>query len=430
MLQTIDLRPLTAGDYKLPRADFDVAAAMAVVEPICRAVRDEGEVALRRFSAQFDQVVPPSLRVDPELAAQAAAGLAPELRQAIVTSIERRRAVAAVEADQPDRRVELAPGAMVTIRRLPVGRVGLYVPGGLAPLASSVVMNVVAAQAAKVGSIAVASPPQAAHGGQPHPTILAVCQLLGVDEIYAVGGAQAIAMFAHGVPGLCPQVDLVTGPGNVYVAAAKRLLRGRVGIEAEAGPTEIAVLADDSADPGFVAADLLSQAEHDPLASAVLVTDSPDLARRTADRLAALTAVTPHRRRVERSLGGPQSAVLLVRDLDQGVEVVNALAAEHLEVITADATAVAARVVNAGAVFVGPWSPVSLGDYAAGSTHILPTGGSARHQSGLTADSFLRTVHVIDYDAAALGQVARAVEDFALAEDLPGHAGAISARWS
>ncbi|MDR1386620.1 MAG: histidinol dehydrogenase [Propionibacteriaceae bacterium] len=430
MLQTIDLRDLDLDDYAalLPRGSFDVDQALAVVQPICRAVAEEGEAALLRFSQRFDGVVPPSWRVDPELARRAAQDLPVDLRQALELAIARRRAVAAVEADCPDRRVELAPGATVTIRSQPVGRVGLYVPGGLAPLASSVIMNVVPAQAAGVASIALASPPQADHGGWPHPTILATCHLLGVEEIYAVGGAQAIALLALGVPGLCRPVDVVSGPGNVYVAAAKRALRGKVGIDSEAGPTEIAILADAAADPDLVAADLLSQAEHDPMAGAVLVTDSPELAARVDQALAQRAGRTRHRDRVRKALGGPQSGVLLVRDLEQGLAVVNAYAAEHLEIMTADPARVAARVVNAGAIFIGPSAPVSLGDYAAGSTHVLPTGGAARHSSGLTVASFRKVVHLIDYDAAALAAIGPAVERFAWAEDLPAHAAAVTAR--
>jgi len=274
----------------------------------------------------------------------------------------------------------------------------------------------------------VASPPQPEFAGRPHPTILAVCHLLGVEEIYAVGGAQAIAMFAYGVAGLCQPVDLVTGPGNVYVAAAKRLLGGQVGIDAEAGPTEVAILADATADPGFVAADLLSQAEHDPLAAAVLVTDSPALATAVQARLVELVAQTRHRLRVEQALSGHQSAVVLVRDLDQGVAVVNAYAAEHLEILVANPQTVAGRINQAGAIFVGPYAPVSLGDYSAGSTHVLPTGGAARRQSGLTVASFVKTIHVIDYTAAALEPLSDGIECFALAENLPAHAAAIGIR--
>ena len=324
--------------------------------------------------------------------------------------------------------VELAPGAVVEQRLLPVGRVGLYVPGGLAPLASSVIMNVVPAQVAGVTSIAVASPPQAAFGGLPHPSILALCHLLGVDEVYAVGGAQAIAMFAHGVPGLCPSVDLVTGPGNIYVVAAKRLLRGKVGIDSEAGPTEIAILADDTADPRHVAADLISQAEHDPMAASVLVTPSEALAEAVRAELATQVPATLHSERVTTALSGEQSAIVLVRDLEQGLEVVNDYAAEHLEVQVADAPSWAARVRNAGAVFVGSWSPVSLGDYSAGSTHVLPTAGCACHSSGLGVRSFMKAMHVITYTREALLDVADGVEVFAAAENLPAHGFAVSIR--
>ena len=359
---------------------------------------------------------------------QCADNLEPELKDALTASIERRRVVAAAEAAIPDSTVTLAPGALVTIRSIPVNRVGLYVPGGLAPLASSVIMNVVPAQAAGVKELALASPPQADFGGLPHPTILALCHLLGVEEVYAVGGAQAIAMFAHGVPGLCPRVDMITGPGNIYVVAAKRLVKGLVGIDSEAGPTEIAILADRTASPVFVAADLVSQAEHDPAAAAVLVTDSPELAELVQAELVGHVAKNPHRERVATALAGPQSGILLVRDIDQGIELVDAYAAEHLEIHCAEARDVAGRINNAGAIFIGDYSPVSLGDYSAGSTHVLPTSGAARHSSGLTVRSFLKTVHLIDYDAAALNQIGGAVETFALAENLPGHMAAVAVR--
>jgi histidinol dehydrogenase len=290
-------------------------------------------------------------------------------------------------------------------------------------------MNVVPAQVAGVTSIALASPPQREFGGLPNPGVLALCHLLGVTEVYAVGGAQAVAMFAYGVPDLCERVDLVTGPGNIYVVAAKRLLKGRVNIDSEAGPTEIAVLADATADPVHVAADLISQAEHDPLAAAVLVTDSAELAAATQAELAAQVPQTKHVDRISVSLAGEQSAVVLVDDVEQGVEVVNAYAAEHLEIQTADADAVAARITNAGAIFVGSWSPVSLGDYCAGSTHVLPTAGCACHSSGLNVKSFLKAVHVIAYSREGLADVARHVEVFAEAEDLPAHGAAVSLRF-
>lgn len=431
MIRRIDLTGVTDADYRtlVPRADFDVEHAVEKVRPISEAVAAEGETALRRFSEQFDGVVPESLRVDPATMARCLEELDPTLREAFEVSIERRRAVCKLgETEDGSRRVAVADGATITTRIVPVDRVGLYVPGGLAPLASSVIMNVVPAQEAGVGSIAIASPPQKEFGGLPHPNILALCALLGVDEVYAVGGAQAIAMFAHGVPGLCDPVSMITGPGNIWVVAAKRLLRGKVGIDSEAGPTEIAILADDSANPVHVAADLISQAEHDPMAAAVLVTDSATLVEAVSAEVARQVAVTKHRERVTISLGGQQSALVLVRDLEQGLAVVNAYAAEHLEIQTRDAAAVAAKVTNAGAVFVGAFAPVSLGDYSAGSTHVLPTAGCACHSSGLTVRSFMKAMHVINYSREALLEIADGVEAFANAEDLPGHANAITVR--
>ena len=414
----------------MPRGLFDVDTAVEAVRPVCEAVRTEGELALRRYSEAFDHVIPVSFRVNPAVAAHCGDDLDPDLKAALLVAIERRRAVCKAEADIPDKTVDLAPGAQVTIASIPVGRVGLYVPGGLAPLASSVIMNAVAAQEAGVTSIALASPPQAEFGGLPHPTILAVAHILGVDEVYAIGGAQAIAMFAYGVPGVCEKVDMITGPGNIYVVAAKRLVKGIVGIDSEAGPTEIAILADDTANPLFVAADLLSQAEHDPLAGSVLVTDSEDLAQGVDEALATMVAATTHQERAGSALAGEQSAIILVRDMEQGLAVVNEYAAEHLEIQTRNSVALAARVRNAGAIFVGPYSPVSLGDYSAGSTHVLPTRANAKHSSGLTVRSFLKTVHVINYDQASLSEIGPGIELFALAEDLPAHANAVSVRLS
>jgi len=421
----IDFREHFGPDYDLPRGEFDVARAMGTVAPICEAVRTDGETALRRFSQEFDHVIPDGFLMDPSVMEQCEHDLDDSVRQAFRTSIERRRAVCEREMI-PDEEVRLAEGATVTIRSIPVSRVGLYVPGGLAPLASSVIMNVIPAQAAGVNSLALASPPQS--DGLPHPTILALAHMLGVEEVYAVGGAQAIAMFAYGVPGLCQPVDMITGPGNIYVVAAKRLVKGVVGIDSEAGPTEIAVLADSSASPTYIAADLLSQAEHDPQAGAVLITDSQSLAVEVQIILDQMAKETLHAERVEKALSGHQSAVVMVRDLEQGIEVANSYAAEHLEIQTKDAGAVAAMIRNAGAIFVGPYSPVPLGDYSAGSTHVLPTSGTARHSSGLTVRSFLKTVHVIDYDQEALAQIADGIETFAMAENLPAHANAIAVR--
>lgn len=430
MLRTLDFTD-ARGSYRqrLPRGRFDVDAAVDVVRPIVADVAHRGEAALREYSERLDGVVPEFIRVPRALLRRAAEELAPELAAAFTESIRRRRQVAeALEVDRDLAPALLADGARVGLRNVPVSRVGLYVPGGLAPLASSVIMNVVPAQVAGVASIAVASPPQREFGGLPHPSILALCHLLGVDEVYAAGGSQAIAMFAYGVEGLCEPVSLITGPGNIYVVAAKRLVRGIVGIDSEAGPTEIAIVADDTADPAFVAADLISQAEHDPMAASVLITASTSLADAVRAELERQVDGAPHETRIRTALDGEQSAVVLVRDLDQALEVADAYAAEHLEIQTADARAVAARVRNAGAVFVGGYSPVSLGDYSAGSTHVLPTAGAGAHSSGLTVRSFVRTVHVIDYDEAALMEIADGVERFALAENLPGHAAAVTVR--
>jgi histidinol dehydrogenase len=437
-MRRIDLRGrLAAGDdldYRalVPRASVDVDSALDDVRAICDDVRRRGPAAVREYTARFDGVETADVRVHPAAVSEALAGLDPAVRAALEESIARARRV---HADQ--RRSEVTTtvvtGGTVTQRWVPVDRVGLYVPGGLAVYPSSVVMNVVPAQVAGVSGLAVASPPQRDHGGLPHPAILAACALLGVHEVYAVGGAQAVAMFAFGLRDgdevQCRPVDLVTGPGNVYVAAAKRLLRGVVGIDAEAGPTEIAILADDTADPVHVAADLLSQAEHDPLAASVLVTDDEALADAVSLELGTQVAATKHVDRVRAALSGEQSGVVLVDDLDQGLAVVDAYAPEHLEIHTGDARTVAGRVRHAGAVFVGTWSPVSLGDYAAGSNHVLPTGGSARHASGLSVPSFLRSVQVVEYDQAALGQVADQVATLAATEDLPAHGAAVRVRY-
>jgi histidinol dehydrogenase len=428
MIRRLDLRETGPADYRtlVPRAGFHVEAALEVVRPICDDVRRRGVDAVLEATARYDGVQRCDVTVPADALTDALSTLDPDVRTALGESIARLRRTCEAERGA-DTSTQVVPGGTVTQRLVPVGRVGLYVPGGLAPLVSSVVMNVVTAQVAGVASIALTSPPQREHGGLPHPTVLAACALLGVEEVYAVGGAQAIAMFAYGA-GPCRPVDLVTGPGNLYVVAAKRLLGGRVGIDSEAGPTEILVLADDSADPHHVAADLVSQAEHDPLAAAVLVTDSPALADAVEAELARQVPQAKHAQRIASALAGEQSGVVLVRDIAQGLLVADGYAAEHLSVQTRDATGVAARVSNAGAVFVGPWAPVSLGDYCAGSNHVLPTGGRARSSSGLSVRTFLRAVHVVTYDEAALRGVARHVVALAEAEDLPAHGAAVRAR--
>ncbi len=432
----IDLRDrLAAGealDYTaiVPRAEFDVDAAVEVVRPICDDVASRGVSALRHWSDRFDHVVPEHFRVPSADLEAAVEQLDDDVRAAFEVAIDRRRRVSEAERGAVDTAITLAPGATVRQRMIPVNRVGLYVPGGLAALSSSVIMNVIPAQVAGVASIAVASPPQVEFDGLPHPNILALCHLLGIDEVYAVGGAQAIAMFAYGVEDVCGKVDLITGPGNIYVVAAKRLLKGKVNIDSEAGPTEIAILADADANPVHIAADLISQAEHAPDAAAVLVTDSSELADAVQTELAAQVPEAKHAERIGTALGGHQSAVVLVDDLAQGIDVANAYAAEHLELHVADAETIANKVTNAGAIFVGTWSPVSLGDYCAGSTHVLPTAGCACHSSGLNVKSFLKAVHVISYSESALREVARHVEVFAESEDLPSHGAAVTRRFA
>jgi len=432
VLSRIDVRGrnLSARQLRdlMPRAEVDVADALATVTPILADVRARGAEAVLEYGERFDGVRPPSLRVPAQALSDAMAGLASDVAEALREAITRVRAFHEATVP-PEHSVELAPGATVSQRWIPVDRVGLYVPGGLAVYPSSVVMNVVAAQAAGVRSIAVASPPQRAFGGQVHPTILAACALLGVTEVYAAGGAQAIGLLAYGGDGIDP-VDVITGPGNVFVAAAKRAVNGTVGIDAEAGPTEIAVIADAAANPEFVAADLLSQAEHDPMAGSVLITDSEQLADAVETALSRRAGATRHSERTRQALGGRQSAVVLTDGLDQSVAVANAYGAEHLEIQTADAAQVARRITSAGAIFVGPYSPVPLGDYLAGSNHVLPTGGTARFASGLNTTSFLKAVSVVDYDAAALAQVGERVVALANAEDLPAHGEAITARTS
>ncbi|MHC3390118.1 histidinol dehydrogenase [Streptomyces lavendulocolor] len=433
MISRIDLRgdALPEGGALrdlLPRAEFDVEAALEKVRPICEAVHHRGDAALIDYAEKFDGVVLDQVRVPAAALTRALEELDPAVRAALEESIRRARTVHRAQRRE-EHTTRVVPGGTVTEKWVPVQRVGLYAPGGRSVYPSSVIMNAVPAQEAGVESIALASPPQKEHGGLPHPTILAACALLGVDEVYAAGGAQAVAMFAYGTES-CPPANMVTGPGNIWVAAAKRYFTGRIGIDTEAGPTEIAVLADDTADPAHVAADLISQAEHDPLAAAVLVTDSTDLAEAVEKELEPQIAATRHvDDRIVPALRGRQSAIVLVDGLEEGLRVVDAYGAEHLEIQTADAAAVARRVRNAGAIFVGPWAPVSLGDYCAGSNHVLPTGGCACHSSGLSVQSFLRGIHIVDYTRDALAEVAHHVVTLAEAEDLPAHGAAIKARF-
>ncbi|MEE6274073.1 histidinol dehydrogenase [Georgenia wangjunii] len=441
MLRRIDLRGSSLSPSELaavlPRAALDVEGAMAQIAPVLADVKARGAAALRDTSERFDGVRPEHLRVPASALEQALDQLDPAVREGLELSIAHNRAGHAAQLPV-ERSTEIVPGGFVRQRWVPVRRVGLYVPGGLAVYPSSVVMNAVAAQVAGVDELAIASPPQKAFGGLPHPVVLAACALLGVAEVYAVGGAQAVAMFAYGAAGeagtadperLCEPVDVVTGPGNIYVAAAKRAVMGTVGIDAEAGTTEIAVLADAGANAAAVAVDLISQAEHDPAAASVLVTDSPELADAVDAEIAVRAARTKHAERVRTALTGPQSGTVLVADVEQGIAVCDAYAAEHLEIHTADAAAVAARIRNAGAIFVGTYSPVPLGDYLAGSNHVLPTGGTAAFASGLSVMAFLKGVQVIEYGETALKELAAPLTALATSEDLPAHAEAVNARF-
>ncbi|NEN06108.1 histidinol dehydrogenase [Diaminobutyricibacter tongyongensis] len=433
MMQTIDLRGIQPNravfTSLVPRPAVDVSVALHVATELIHDVRARGRAALDEQAETFDGGRAASIRVPaPEIDA-AVRGLPADVREALEEAIARVRQATAAQVPA-EVQTTIGPGATIVQRWQPVARAGLYVPGGKAVYPSSVVMNAVPAQVAGVGSIALASPPQRAFGGGVHPTILGAAGLLGIDEVYAMGGAGAIGALAYGVEeiGLEP-VQVITGPGNIYVAAAKRVVRGQAGIDSEAGTTEILVIADDTADAALVAADLISQAEHDEAAAAVLVTDSAELAARVAEELTRLAGVTRHAERVAVALGGQQSAIVLVDDLAAAAVFSNAYGPEHLEIQTADPDAVLVGIENAGAIFLGANSPVSLGDYLAGSNHVLPTGGQARFSPGLGAYSFLRPQQVIRYDRDALGDVAEKIVALSNAEDLPAHGEAVTARF-
>ena len=438
-MRIIDLRGkrLTRAEMlaAMPRAEMGTDEATELVQPILDDVKARGAAALRDFEEKFDHVRPEHLRVPAEAMTAALEELDPAVRVSIEESVRRSRAVAASQVPE-DFHTDLAPGARVAERWIPVQRVGLYVPGGKAVYPSSVIMNAVPAQAAGVESLAIATPPKTADG-LPDKTILATCAILGVDEVYAVGGAQAIAMFAYGAKGtepqdgevLCEPVDKITGPGNIFVATAKRMVSGIVGIDAVAGPTEIAIIADAGANPEYLAADLIGQAEHDELAGSVLITDSEEIATKTQESLNRRVPRTKHAERVATSLTGRQSGIILTDGLDQSIDAANAYAAEHLEIQTADADAVVGRIRNAGAIFRGPYSPVPLGDYMSGSNHVLPTSGTARFAAGLGVHTFMKPVEVIEYDEEGLKALAARINTFAVSEDLPGHGECVLTRF-
>ena len=434
-LSTLDLRGThhTYAELRslMPRQNSEyVGNAQQTVDEIIASVRERGADYVKELSQRFDGVEQGALRVPPEAMKDAVDSISPELKAALEVSIERNRAFAAAQKPA-ETSIEVAPGAHLINRWTPVRRVGLYVPGGLAVYPSSVIMNTVPAQAAGVESIVLCTPPQKEFGGLPHPTILAAASLLGIKEVWAVGGAQALASMAYGLTDgadILEPVDTITGPGNIFVALAKRALQGVVGVDGEAGTTEIAVIADSSANPDFVAADLISQAEHDPHAGSVLITDSPELAEKVQEAIARRASVTKHRDRVKEALEGPQSGIILTDSLQHSVDVANAYAPEHLEIHTESARAVAAQIRNAGAIFIGPYSPVPLGDYAAGSNHVLPTGGTAVFASGLNTSTFMKVVQLIEYSQDALVTIGDHIVTLSTDEDLPAHGEAITAR--
>jgi histidinol dehydrogenase len=433
-IRVLDLRgqSLTAERIRalVPRASLDIAQAAEQIRPLLSEIAESGLPAIVTAAEKFDGFNPEPLLVSELEIKTAVDQLDPELRNAIEESIERVEKVS--RATLPlGNSVPLGGGASVQQRWQPIESVGLYVPGGRAIYPSSVIMNVVPAKVAGVERLVVATPGQKEFGGRPHPTVLATAGILGIKNILNVGGPAAIAAFAYGIPQIdFAPVDLVTGPGNIFVAAAKRVLRGTIGIDSEAGTTEILILADSSANAKFIAYDLISQAEHDDAAASVLVTDSEELIAAVTAELELLVSKTYHQARVKNALGGQQSALVLVEDISRAIDVANAYATEHLEIMTQDNSAVLNAIKHAGAIFLGDFSPVSLGDYMAGSNHVLPTGSTARFNAGLGVHTFLRAQQVIAYKREGLQEIAHRIDTFANAEGLPGHGDAVKARFS
>ncbi len=414
---------------QLPRASLDLDSAIEVIRPLVERIRTQGSKAIEAIAKEIDGIDISPIRVSQEELKDALANLDSNLRASLEIAIERVRKVSIASVPE-NFETELAQGATVSQRWQPIDSVGLYVPGGKAVYPSSVIMNVVPALVAGVKKIAIATPGQADFGGRPHPTVLAAAELLGVRHVYTIGGPAAVIAFAYGVEdlGLEP-VNLVTGPGNVYVAAAKRMLRGVIAIDSEAGPTEIMVIADNTANPAFIAADLISQAEHDEQAAAVLLTDSREFIEKVRSAIEEQFATSTNKTRILEALKGQQSALVLVRDLNQATKVADLYATEHLSIQTSQNESLLAQISNAGAIFLGGYSPVSLGDYLAGSNHVLPTGGQARFGSGLGVHTFLRPQQVIQYSESALSEVSNNVVSIADSEGLQAHGEAIKIRF-
>lgn len=428
MLRTWDLTGTnwhSAGKIAIPRSSVDVDSVMGAAREIISQVKNGSTETLMHLTAQFDGIRPPALRVPNDVIKAATATVSSEFRMALNEAADRVRRVSIAQL-RSSIEIEVVPNGIVTSKWIPINRVGLYVPGGRATYPSSVVMNVVPAQVAGVKSMMLMSPPSKDNQGWPHKAILAAADILGVEEIYAIGGAQAIAMATYGIG--CQAVDLITGPGNIFVTAAKRALAGQVGFDSEAGPTEVAIVADETANPEYVAADLISQAEHDIVAAAVLITTSSELIQDVNQQLKRQVSRTKHSERITEALTGPQSMAILVDNLERAVEVANLYAAEHIEIQTKDARDVAEKITNAGAIFIGDFTPVSLGDYLAGSNHVLPTGGCACHTAGLSVETFLKLVNLIEYSKEALVGAANSLSVLALSEDLPAHWEAVNRR--
>ncbi len=413
----------------LPRANV-LADLEAAVAKIIREVEGSGSKALIEHASKFDGVVPQEFRISGSKLKLALDQTPIGVIEAMEQSIARLRKVSQSHLPS-DKSVEVSSDGRVDLRFVPFDSAGIYAPGGKAVYPSSVIMNAVPAQVAGVKRIVLCSPAQKEFGGDPHPLILAAAQLLGIEEVYAIGGASAIAALAGGISEIgLEKVDLVTGPGNAYVATAKQLLRSKIAIDSEAGPTEILIIADDKANPSWIAADLISQAEHDESAAAVLLSISSKLIEEVKNEIELQLGKTANRERATNALSGEQSALVLVDSISDAIEIANLYATEHLEIQTEDPRDVLQRITNAGAVFLGGYSPVSLGDYLAGSNHVLPTSGQARRSSGLSVYTFLRQQQVVDFKAGALSEVSDSLTKFADAEGLPAHGEAARIRFS
>lgn len=396
------------------------------VKEIVARVRDEGDKALFEYTQRFDKatMTKDNILVSREEIEAAYAAASPEWLEAMREAA--RRITAFHEKQKQNTWIDFQPGIALGQKITPLSRVGVYVPGGTAAYPSSVLMNVLPAKVAGVKEIVMVTPP-GADGGVSYPLALAAADIAGVDRIYKVGGAQAVAALAFGTESV-PRVDKITGPGNIYVANAKREVFGHVGIDMVAGPSEVLVIADDSADPRYVAADLLSQAEHDPLAAAILVTDSETVAFATQAELERQAALLPRQEVISRSLNA-YGTIVVADDLAECAAIANQIAPEHLELSVAEPYALLPLIDNAGAIFLGHWSPEPLGDYLAGPNHVLPTSGTARFFSPLSVDDFVKKSSIICCTREELRAVSAQVELLARQEGLDAHANAVAIRF-